>query len=160
MMLAFSIGVILAAGVALFAGRIGLDRDRAFYPTVMIVIAFLYVLFAAMSGSIVTVLLEMVPAIAFATTAVAGFRWAMSLVAIALVAHGVFDAFHAQLITNTAVPPWWPAFCSAYDVVAGGYLAFRLNMYVSGDDGIQGKLARAAFEDAGMGRWQSSENRR
>ena len=33
----------------------------------------------------------------------------MSLVAIALVAHGVFDAFHADLITNPGVPAWWPA---------------------------------------------------
>lgn len=151
MILGFAIGVTLAAGVAVFAGRVGLDRDRAFYPTVMIVIAFLYVLFAAMSGSTVTVLIEMVPAIIFTAAAVAGFRSAMSLVALALVAHGLFDAVHAQLITNTAVPPWWPAFCLAYDVVAGGYLAFRLNMYASEDNGIQGTIAGPAYEDAGMG---------
>jgi hypothetical protein len=24
------------------------------------------------------------------------------------------------------VPPWWPQFCLAYDVVAAGYLALRL----------------------------------
>jgi hypothetical protein len=36
----------------------GFDRDRALYPTVLIVIASYYVLFAAMSGSVQTVLLE------------------------------------------------------------------------------------------------------
>jgi hypothetical protein len=32
-------GIVLSASVALFARKVGLDRDRAFYPTVMIVIA-------------------------------------------------------------------------------------------------------------------------
>ena len=33
------VGLLLSLGVAVFARRTGLDRDRAFYPTVMIVIA-------------------------------------------------------------------------------------------------------------------------
>ena len=45
------VGMMLSLGVALFARRVGFDRDRAFYPTVLIVIASSYVLFAAMSGS-------------------------------------------------------------------------------------------------------------
>jgi hypothetical protein len=32
--------------------------------------------------------------------------------------------FHGQLIANPGVPAWWPAFCSAYDGVAAGYLAY------------------------------------
>ena len=38
--------------VALFARFVGFDRDRAFYPTVLMVIASYYVLFAAMSDSV------------------------------------------------------------------------------------------------------------
>jgi protein-S-isoprenylcysteine O-methyltransferase Ste14 len=45
------IGTVLALSIGLFATVTGLDRDRAFYPTVMIVIALYYALFAAMSGS-------------------------------------------------------------------------------------------------------------
>ena len=51
----YVIGIVLSVGVALFARYVGFDRDRAFYPTVMIVIASYYVLFAAMSGSVQTV---------------------------------------------------------------------------------------------------------
>lgn len=40
----------LALAVSLFARFVGLDRDRAFYPTVMIVIAAIYGLFGAMGG--------------------------------------------------------------------------------------------------------------
>jgi ABC-type Fe3+ transport system permease subunit len=50
----YVIGTVVA-GVAVFARYAGFDRDRAFYPTVMIVIALYYVLFAAMSGSVQTV---------------------------------------------------------------------------------------------------------
>ena len=47
-MLPYVVGIVLSFGVALFARRVGFDRDRAFYPTVLIVIASHYVLFAAM----------------------------------------------------------------------------------------------------------------
>jgi hypothetical protein len=54
----YIVGIVLSAGVALFARVVGFDRDRAFHPTVMIVIASYYVLFAAISGSVQTVVIE------------------------------------------------------------------------------------------------------
>jgi hypothetical protein len=48
---AFLIGAVLALSVGLSATFIGLDRDRAFYPTVMVVIATYYGLFAVMGGA-------------------------------------------------------------------------------------------------------------
>ena len=62
------------AGVALFARRVGFDRDRAFYPTVLIVIASYYVLFAAMTESVQTVLLESMVMTGFSIAAVVGFK--------------------------------------------------------------------------------------
>ena len=47
----YLIGLILALAVAGLAAITGLDRERAFYPTVLIVIASYYVLFAAMGAS-------------------------------------------------------------------------------------------------------------
>jgi hypothetical protein len=46
--MAYVVGIVLSVGVALLARSVGFDRDRAFYPTVLIVIASYYVLFAAM----------------------------------------------------------------------------------------------------------------
>jgi hypothetical protein len=122
----FAIGIVASAGVALFARTVGLDRDRAFYPTVMIVIALYYVLFAVMSGSIQTVLAESVVMAGFAAAAVAGFRSSLWIVAAALAGHGVFDAVHAHVIDNAGVPAWWPAWCFAYDVGAAAGLAWLL----------------------------------
>ena len=126
MFLPFVIGLVASAGVALFARKVGLDRDRAFYPTVMIVIALYYVLFAVMTGSIQTVLAESVVMVVFAAAAVVGFRSNPWIVAAALAGHGVFDAFHGYVIENPGVPAWWPAWCLAYDVGAAAGLAWLL----------------------------------
>ena len=48
--MALLVGALLAFAVALFATITRLDRDRAFYPTVTIVIASYYALFAVMGG--------------------------------------------------------------------------------------------------------------
>ena len=126
MLLPFVIGIVLSAGVALFARLVGLDRDRAFYPTVMIVIALYYVLFAVMSGSVQTVVIESVVMTLFAAAAVAGFKSSPWIVVVALAGHGVFDAVHGYVVENAGVPAWWPAWCLAYDVGAAAGLGWLL----------------------------------
>lgn len=118
------VGLLLSVGVAVFARRTGLDRDRAFYPTIVIVVALYYVLFAVMSGSTRAVLIESVVMMGFAAAAVAGFKSSRWIVVAALFAHGVMDTFHGRVIENTGVPAWWPAFCAAYDIGAAAWLAW------------------------------------
>jgi len=118
--------VVLALAVGLFATAVGLDRERGFYPTVMIVIALLYSLFAVMGASRQALVLEALAGAVFLAAAAAGFRSSLWIVAIALAAHGVFDLVHGGVIANPGVPGWWPAFCLAYDVTAAGYLALLL----------------------------------
>ena len=125
-MVALLVGTSLAFVVGLFATVVGLDRDRAFYPTVTIVIAFLYALFAVMGASTHALVLESLVGVAFLVSAVAGFRWSLWVVVVALAAHGVFDLTHAAIISNPGVPRWWPEFCSTYDVMAAAYLAWSL----------------------------------
>jgi hypothetical protein len=105
---------------------VGLDRDRAFYPTVMVVIASYYILFAVMGGSTHILLVEAAVATVFLAVTLVGFKYSLWLVVGALASHGILDLFHGQLIVNPGVPVWWPPFCFAYDVVAAGYLAFLL----------------------------------
>jgi hypothetical protein len=122
----YAIGIGLALGVAAFARIAGLDRDRAFYPTLAIAVASYYVLFAAMSGHEHVLHTEVVVAAAFVGVAVLGFRSSSWFVVAALAAHGVLDAFHGHVVANPGVPEWWPAFCAAFDVSAAGVLALRL----------------------------------
>jgi hypothetical protein len=109
-----------------FARSVGLDRDRAFYPTVVIVVALYYVLFAVMSGSVPTIVLEFVVMSLFAIAAVVGFKSSAWIVVAALAGHGVFDAVHGYVIENAGVPAWWPGWCLAYDVGAAAGLAWLL----------------------------------
>jgi len=120
------VGTVLALAAGLFATAVGLDRDRAFYPTVMIVIAVIYSLFAVMGGSTHALVLDSLAGGAFIAGAVVGFRSSLWIVAVALAAHGLFDAIHGQVIVNPGVPGFWPAFCASYDVVAAIYLAWLL----------------------------------
>ena len=125
-MLPYVVGVVLAVGVAVFARLVGFDRERAFYPTVLIVIASYYVLFAAMIGSVETVLLESILMAMFVIAAVVGFKGTPWIVVVALAAHGLQDAVHGHIVANAGVPVWWPAWCLAYDVGAAGALAWSL----------------------------------
>jgi hypothetical protein len=121
------IGTVLALAVGLFATAVGLDRDRAFYPTVTIVIASYYALFAVIGGSLQVLVSESIVIAAFVGVAVAGFKRSLWLVVAGLAAHGAFDLVHGQLIEDPGVPSWWPHFCLAYDVVAAVYLAWLLS---------------------------------
>jgi hypothetical protein len=120
----YVIGIVLSLVVAVFARLVGFDRDRAFYPAVVLVVASYYVLFAAMTESVHTVLLESAVMMVFVIAAVAGFKSSVWIVVGALAGHGVFDAFHGYVLDNPGVPVWWPAFCGAYDVGAACWLAW------------------------------------
>ena len=122
----YVIGFVLALTVGGYATAMRLDRDRALYPTVLIVVASYYVLFAIMGGSGRAIVIESLIAGAFAVAASLGFRGSLWLVCAALAAHGLQDAVHARFVDNPGVPAWWPAWCLSYDVAAAGYLAWRL----------------------------------
>jgi hypothetical protein len=122
----YFVGISLALAVSLFGALVGLDRDRAFYPVVLVVVASYYALFAVMSGSALVLGLELAAASVFILATILGFRTNLWLVAAALVGHGLFDFVHSGLIANSSVPAWWPNFCMSYDVVAGLCLAWLL----------------------------------
>lgn len=122
----YAAGVILAIAVGLFASLSGFDKERSFYPTVLIVIATYYLLFAAMAKSADALVAETLPVVLFAAAAVFGFRRTPWIVVAALALHGVFDLIHHTLITNPGVPAWWPGFCLAFDLTAAACLALLL----------------------------------
>ena len=126
--MALLVGGLLALAVGLLATAIGLDRDRAFYPIVTMVIASYYALFAVMGASTETLVLESVVGGVFLGVAVYGFRSSLWFVVLALAAHGVFDLAHSRVISNPGVPAWWPEFCLTFDVAAALYLARLLKI--------------------------------
>ena len=126
----YVIGITLSVVVAVLTTYVGFHRDRAFYPTVLIVVASYYVLFAAIGESPQTVLLESGVMAVFVIAAVAGFKSSVWIVVAGLAGHGIFDGVHGYILDNPGMPAWWPAFCLAYDVGAAACLALivKLNL--------------------------------
>jgi hypothetical protein len=122
----YLIGLLLAIAVVVFSALIGLDRERSFYVTTLIVVASYYALFAVMGGSSHTLIVEVLAASIFCVLAAVGFKGNLWLVAVALIGHGIFDFVRRGLIENPGVPRWWPGFCMAFDVVFGCWLVVRL----------------------------------
>jgi hypothetical protein len=122
----YLVGVLLALAVAVFARVVGLDRDRAFYPTVLVVVASCYDLFAVMGGSTQALYAELATTGVFLVAVVFGFKRNLWIVAAALAGHGLFDLVHPHLVDNPGVPAWWPSFCMAYDLAAAAGLGWLL----------------------------------
>ncbi len=124
--MAYLIGLVLALGIFGFGRWTGLDRERAFYATLAVVVASYYVLFAVIGGSTHSLVVESIAMLAFVVVAVMGFKLNPWLVVAALAGHGLFDAVHDLLVTNPGVPEWWPAFCGTFDVVVAVLLALTV----------------------------------
>lgn len=112
------VGVTLALLVCGAARLLGMDRDRAFYPAMVMAVASYYVAFAVYDGSARVLLAEALLCAGFTSVAVVGFRRSQWIVAGALAGHGVMDLFHHLLVSNAGVPTAWPGFCMAFDLTA------------------------------------------
>ena len=120
------VGISLAIIVAIYARLTGYDRDRAFYPLVLVVVASYYDLFAVMGGTGADLIAETIGFVLFAAVASVGFRTSLWIVVAGLAGHGLFDFLHRALIPNPGVPSWWPSWCAAYDVTAAACLGLLL----------------------------------
>lgn len=119
-MLPLFVGAGLAIVLAVGARITRADQDRSFFPTILIVIATYYVLFAFMSSE--AIVEEIVVASVFTIAAIAGgIVWPV-LVGMAIFLHGVFDFLRPAVISNSGVPAWWPAFCGSVDILLGAWV--------------------------------------
>lgn len=120
----YIVGALGAVALSIFGRISGFEKDRSFYPTVLIVIGFLYVLFAALDGRGSVVFIESVFALIFSAIALIGYYKGCRIVAFGIAAHGVFDYVHQFFIEDRGVPIWWPGFCAVIDILIGVYVWF------------------------------------
>jgi hypothetical protein len=122
----YIVGTSLALLFCGAAAGLGMDRERVFYPAVLIAVASYYLAFAAVDGRNEVMLSELAIAAVFIVGAVAGFKRSPWIAVVALAGHGVMDAFHHQLVHNTGVPQVWPGFCMTFDVTAAAFVALLM----------------------------------
>jgi hypothetical protein len=119
----YVVGITLALVLCAAAAGLGMDRERVFYPAVVMAVASYYLAFAVADGRGEVMLTEVAIAAVFIVAAVVGFKRSAWVAVVALGGHGVMDAFHHQLVHNSGVPQVWPGFCMAFDVTAAALVA-------------------------------------
>ena len=120
------VGITLALLLCSAAAGLGMDRERVFYPAVVMAVASYYLAFAVVDGRNGVMLSEVAIAAVFVAGAVAGFKYSPWIAVVALAGHGVMDGFHHHLVHNTGVPQAWPGFCMSFDVTAGALVALLM----------------------------------
>lgn len=103
-----------------------MDRERVYYPAVVMAVASYYLAFAVVDGRNGVLLSEVAIAAVFIVGEVLGFKGSPWIVVVALAAHGFMDAFHHRLVHNTGVPQVWPGFCLSFDVTAAAFVALLI----------------------------------
>lgn len=118
----YLVGVTFALFFCAAAAGLGMDRERVFYPAVLMAVASYYLAFAVVDGEGGVMLAEVAIAAVFIGSAVAGFKLDPWIAVVALAGHGVMDSFHHHLVHNTGVPQVWPGFCMSFDVTAAAFV--------------------------------------
>jgi hypothetical protein len=120
----YLVGITLALLFCAAAAGLGMDRERVFYPAVVMAVASYYLAFAAADGRSEVWWPEAAITAVFIAAAVAAFKRNPWLAVVALAGHGVMDGFHHLLVHNTGVPRSWPGFCMSFDVSAAAIVAW------------------------------------
>lgn len=120
------VGALFACAIGLSGRLSGMDRDRAMYPIILIVIASYYVLFSSMGGFDRGTASEVGVALVFGACALVGFRFSLWVVVVALALHGLIDFAHSRVSADNGAPLWWPEFCLGVDVVLAMFLGWLL----------------------------------
>ena len=128
----YIVGITLALLVCGAAKGLGMDRERVFYPAVVMAVASYYLAFAVVDGRNGVMLSEVAIAAVFIAGA-AGFRHSPWIAVVALAGHGVMDGFHHHLVHNTGVPQVWPGFCMTFDVTAAVIVALVMLVRARGE---------------------------
>ncbi len=153
-----AIGAALALGVCGLGVIAGFERDRAFYPVMLIVIASYYDLFAVIGGDKDVLGIEIAISLGFAALAVLGFRVNLWLTAVGLLGHAGLDFFHGHVVTNPGLPTWWPMFCATFDAVAGLYLLWALTFQrIGASDPLSFGIRIRTYVDAELAASQTAE---
>jgi hypothetical protein len=129
----YIVGITLALIFCGAATWLGMDRERVFYPAVVMAVASYYLAFAVVDGRSSVMLSEVAIAAVFIAGAVAAYKYKPWIALVALGGHGVMDAFHHLLVHNAGVPRSWPGFCGSFDLTAAALVALIMLARAQGE---------------------------
>lgn len=112
------VGALLGFGTVWAMWMSQMLAERSGAAILLCAIAFFYPVFAVMDGvSGLMVGVHIAIFLGFSFLATVGFHRGLGVLALGIVAHGVFDL--VTFFTGHPAPVWWPAFCGGLDIAAG-----------------------------------------
>jgi len=120
----YILGIVLASLTASIANLFRFENRQLFYSIVLMVIAVCYAAFALYAGHRSEFITETLVGLVFFVLAVAGYCRNIWLIVIGLLAHGIYDVIHQDLLPYDGIPKWWQAFGYAYDLTVAIWLVW------------------------------------
>ncbi len=118
----FALGLGAIAGVAYCAGveRRWPRHARAIYAATLVYVAAVYV-GPALTRGVPGAMLELLASLGVAALAIAGLVGSAASLAAGYIVHGMWDAFHVDLVDPT-LPRWYAPACIGFDWVVGVWI--------------------------------------
>ena len=120
-LISLGVGVVVGFAIIALMTSIGMHRDRAVGPILLVAIAAFYPVFAVDDGALSEVILHGGVFLGFLAIAAISYRSRLVIAGVGLVLHGLFDAW-AGGMTDGPEPDWWAPFCLGVDAVLGLWL--------------------------------------
>ena len=121
-------GILIAAYLVVSFRKTGLERKNWVYPAFLATFPLYYWVFAVSASDYHALVNEMAVGAGFLLVAFVAFKLksfpGLLLLALAYIAHAIYDVIHNALFYNAGTPLWWPEFCGAVDVLIGLYLVY------------------------------------
>ncbi|GAA3523928.1 hypothetical protein GCM10022234_20480 [Aeromicrobium panaciterrae] len=123
-MIGLLLGIVLGVSAVFLVRR--LDGEPWMYAYALLVLPFVYIVFAVVNDAPNTAGKEFVAGVPFIAAGIAllwfRFRYATMIVGAFWILHAIYDVVHDDFFINRHVPDWYPLACFGTDVVIGGYL--------------------------------------
>ena len=93
-------------------------QSKLIGATALCAIAFIYVGFSLQGNPVNLIVMEILIAVVFYFIAIIGYIKNSYIIAFGILLHGVWDILHQDaLVIKTAIPSYYPLFCSITDVI-------------------------------------------
>lgn len=106
LLIPLAIGIALGGVIAFTLQLSGMAKEKSSATVTLVAIAAFYPVFAAKNGDLKSLILHTAIMAVFIACAWAGFLWSATIIAIGLIAHGLFDLL--MLNFESPVPFYWP----------------------------------------------------
>lgn len=125
---ALAAAIVIAALIVVYFRRGRMETGHWAYPLLLATFPAYYWVFAVHGSDYAALKYELVAGALFIALAYGAFRLnqfaAVLVLAVAYMAHAIYDFTHNLLFVNSGAPLWWPEFCGTIDGLIGVYLLF------------------------------------